>query len=230
MLRPRLNSDFKLELSRKKKRIEKVDLERAGERIQVADKKTLIWLTFHNSGGFEFIMFPTSFWHSCGRFFFSSAVFGKAKGGWESNQRTKYPSETTEFSWICPKYSNLPFRIPNDPQSPFRLRTGKKPCHNMEKEKQPPTKKNENPAVQHNRLFLALFSTFFKKCVKAKTLEEIFWFYEKTPSKKVEQSIKERLFKNRESADYYEFLKIFLKRFCFNTTFVFQKIPKAFLL
>ena len=29
--------------------------------------------------------------------FFSSAVFGKAKGGWESNQRTKYPSETTEF-------------------------------------------------------------------------------------------------------------------------------------
>ena len=45
-----LNSNFKLELSRKKKRTEKVDLERAGESKQVARKKPLIWLTLHNYG------------------------------------------------------------------------------------------------------------------------------------------------------------------------------------
>ena len=53
----------------------------------------------------------------------------------------------------------------------------------MEKEKQPPDKKHEKHYVQHNQLFLALFSTLKKKCVKAKTLEDFFSFYEKTPPK-----------------------------------------------
>ena len=60
--------------------------------------------------------------------------------------------------------------------------------------------------------------------------EETFWFYEQKPSKKVNSCAEERLLKYRVFADSFEFLKIFLERFCFNTLFQKKYFPQAFLL